>query len=158
MNQPTAFELWRSAHRAPYHFPMTEATWQASMYADVDSDGRSLFDRLHTKIEENGMIQYGTTAFGFDENGELSDAVHRNVIRDIAFPQGDIAYLRWIYIDGSCQHRGYGSRVMRALLAQLYAMGIRRFDTDTALDNLAAQGCYEKTGFRREGITRSYYR
>ena len=35
MNQPTAFELWRSAHRAPYHFPMTEATWQASMYADV---------------------------------------------------------------------------------------------------------------------------
>ena len=271
MNQPTAFELWRSAHRAPYHFPMTEATWQASMYADVDSDGRSLFDRLHTKIEENGMIQYGTTAFGFDENGELSDAVHHNVIRDIAFsqdkpeigqqlltaalqdlddgsrmyaffhyfgmsacarhgklhessahihrlllrngfsvehenvyysrhltqadtgsdalinwkplnagacrefaaiadgreigwgqvhflPQGDIAYLRWIYIDGSCQHRGYGSRVMRALLAQLYAMGIRRFDTDTALDNLAAQGCYEKTGFRREGITRSYYR
>ena len=85
---------------------MTEATWQTSMYADVDSDGRSLFNDLHTKFEEGGMIQYGITAFGFDENGELSDAVHHNVIRDIAFPQGDIAYLRWIYIDGSCQHRG----------------------------------------------------
>lgn len=72
-------------------------------------------------------------------------------------PQGNIAYLRWIFTDGNRQHQGIGTRVMEQLFAELYSMGIRRFDTDTALDNLPAQHYYEKTGFRNEGITRSYY-
>ena len=72
-------------------------------------------------------------------------------------PQGDIAYLRWIYIDESCQHRGLGTAAMKALFSTLYSVGIRRFDTDTALNNHVAQGYYEKTGFTNEGITRSYY-
>ena len=46
---------------------------------------------------------------------------------------------------------------MKQLFAELYQMGIRRFDTDTALSNTAAQGYYEKTGFTNAGITRSYY-
>jgi ribosomal protein S18 acetylase RimI-like enzyme len=73
-------------------------------------------------------------------------------------PQGDIAYLRWIYIDESCQHQSFGTQVMRSLFAQLYNMGIRRFDTDTARNNMIAQSYYEKNGFLNEGITRSYYR
>ena len=52
---------------------------------------------------------------------------------------------------------GIGTKVMYALFQTLYDMGIRRFDTDTALDNIAAQKYYEKCGFRNEGITRSYY-
>ena len=72
-------------------------------------------------------------------------------------PQGDIAYLRWIYIDEGCQHRGLGTAAMKALFFTLYTMGIRRFDTDTALNNHVAQGYYEKTGFTNEGITKSYY-
>jgi ribosomal protein S18 acetylase RimI-like enzyme len=47
---------------------------------------------------------------------------------------------------------------MRSLFAQLYNMGIRRFDTDTARNNTIAQSYYEKNGFINEGITRSYYR
>lgn len=271
MKNLTAFQLWHLTHQAPYHFPMDESTWDTSMQEDVDSDGRLLFDEIHTETVKHGMIQYGITAFGFDEAGGISDNVHYPVIRDLYFdpnhpeagqtllfkalrffrkndrifaffhyfgmsacarhgklhesqahihdlllengfsiehenvyyarrlteadtfgdaeihwkplnagscrefaaiadgqeigwgqvhflPQGDIAYLRWIYIDETLQHRGYGSRVMRSLFAQLYAMGIRRFDTDTARDNLVAQDYYEKTGFRNEGITRSYYR
>lgn len=50
-------------------------------------------------------------------------------------PQGEIAYLRWIYIDEKRQHAGLGTAVMRQLFAQLYQMGIRRFDTDTAINN-----------------------
>jgi ribosomal protein S18 acetylase RimI-like enzyme len=46
---------------------------------------------------------------------------------------------------------------MKQLFKQLYDMGIRQFDTDTALSNTAAQGYYEKTGFTNAGITRSYY-
>ena len=72
-------------------------------------------------------------------------------------PQGDIAYLRWIYVEEARQHRGVGSRVMEALFAELWARGIRRFDTDTARDNTAAQRFYEKMGFQNRGITRSYY-
>lgn len=72
-------------------------------------------------------------------------------------PQGDIAYLRWLCIDEKHQHQGFGSAVLRQLFGRLYQMGIRRFDTDTALSNTAAQSCYEKNGFSYEGITRSYY-
>lgn len=72
-------------------------------------------------------------------------------------PQGDTAYLRWIYVDDKKQHQGVGSAVMQTLFAELSQMGILRFDTDTALDNLAAQRYYEKTGFSNEGITRSYF-
>lgn len=271
MKNLTAFERWQTTHKAPYHFPMDEAIWDASMHEDVDSDGRLLFDEIHAEVAEHGMIQYGITAFGFDADGAISDKVHYAVIRDLYFdpdhpdagqkllqkalrffrkedkifaffhyfgmsacarhgklheseahihnlllengfsiehenvyysrdltaedatsdiviqwkplnaghcrefaaiangreigwgqvhflPQGHIAYLRWIYIDEKLQHRGYGSRVMRSLFAKLYAMGIRRFDTDTARDNLPAQGYYEKTGFTNRGITRSYYR
>lgn len=72
-------------------------------------------------------------------------------------PQGDIAYLRWIYVDGSKQHSGIGTAVMNALFAQLKKMGIHRLDTDTALSNEIAQHFYEKTGFENKGITRSYH-
>jgi ribosomal protein S18 acetylase RimI-like enzyme len=47
---------------------------------------------------------------------------------------------------------------MGALKQFLYGKGIVRFDTDTALDNHTAQRYYEKNGFTREGITRSYYK
>lgn len=267
----TLYEIWRSCHNSPYHFPVTEADWQNAMERDIDGDGRPLFAQLITESTAHGLIQYGQTAFGFDEEGELSEAVHHRVIRSLAFdpaypaegeallqkaldyfggeerihgffhyfgmstcgrhgklhrkdthvedvllrngfavehenvyyartltgqdrcekaiglkwkelsagacrefaasfdgqeigwgqvhflPQKDIAYLRWIYIDESKQHQGFGTAIMTALFEELFAMGIRRFDTDTALSNTAAQGYYEKTGFENCGITRSYY-
>lgn len=72
-------------------------------------------------------------------------------------PQGDIAYLRWIYIDEKKQHQGFGTAVMQSMFSDLFQMGIRRFDTDTALSNRIAQQYYEKNGFTNDGITRSYY-
>ena len=265
------FELWRQLHSAPHHLPMTEEIWKASMGSDVDSDGRQLFTELDTEDMGHAMVQYGYSAFGFDENDEISADIHYPIIRDLAFapayraeadallkkvleyfkgepriyaffhyfgmsacgrhgklhdsnrhvaqlleengfvvehenvyytrplteqdtgnakiqlhwrdrsagdcrefvadlegreicwgqvhflPQGDVAYLRWIFIDGQRQHMGLGTAVMKQLFAELYRLGIRRFDTDTALDNTAAQGYYEKTGFVNAGITRSYY-
>lgn len=72
-------------------------------------------------------------------------------------PQGDIAYLRWIYIDSSMTHKGFGTLCMQRLSEELYYNGIRRFDTDTADSNFIAQNYYSKLGFLNEGITRSYY-
>lgn len=272
-----AFDYWNGTHNAPYHFPMDGEQWYASMYEDVDSDGRKLFDKLEVRCGKaqdavSGIIVYGTTAFGFHDSGEISESVHHKVIRDLSFdpaspevgqalldgaledlsedgcvyaffhyfglsgyarhgklhesqghihdlllangftvehenvyyakelsgkdpedgriaihwkelnggncrefaassdgqefgwgqvhflPQGHIAYLRWIYIDEKRQHQGLGTTVMATLCAQLRKMGITRFDTDTALQNTAAQGYYEKTGFANRGITRSYYK
>ena len=265
----TAFEYWKSTHTAPYHFPAAEALWQQSIEDDTDGDGRKLFESLSLSMIPSGMIQYGKTAFGFDECGEISDNVHYPVIRDFVFdtheagqkllgeameylgtderiyaffhyfgmsccgrhgklhesqkhihdlllqngfvvehenvyyskvlgsdaassssisivwrdetagscrefaasldgqevcwgqvhflPQGDIAYLRWIFTDGARQHQGIGTKVMHRLFYNLYQKGIRRFDTDTAKDNLPARKYYEKCGFTNEGITRSYY-
>lgn len=265
------FELWKKLHQGPQHLPMEKDVWAQSMYEDVDSDGRKLFAQLHTDHTAHAMVQYGHSAFGFDENGEISNQIHYPIIRDLAFepefraegekmlqkalqhftgegriyaffhyfgmsscgrhgklhesdrhissllesngfivehenvyytrhltesdvgdgriellwkersagncrefaaslegqeicwgqvhflPQVDAAYLRWIFLDSSRQHTGFGTAVMQQLFKELYARGIRRFDTDTALDNAAAQGYYEKTGFTNAGITRSYY-
>jgi len=262
------YEYWCRTHTSPFHFPVTREVWDQSMNQDTDSQGRRLFDSLETVAIPGGLIQYGITAIGFDENGEITDQVHYPVIRDLCFdspevgqnllnraladfgetgriyaffhyfgmsccarhgklhesqdrihdlllkngfvvehenvyfskvldmagpeegvvvlwkaetpghcrefaasvndrevcwgevhflPQGDVAYLRWIFTDSSKQHQGIGKKVMLALFTELFHMGIRRFDTDTALDNTVAQNYYKKCGFSNEGITRSYY-
>lgn len=71
--------------------------------------------------------------------------------------QKNIAYLRWIYINEELCGKGIGSKCMSVLKNHLYHIGIRRFDTDTAVSNIIAQHYYEKNHFVKEGITRSYY-
>lgn len=77
---------------------------------------------------------------------------------EVHFPGENTAYLRWIYVNDPLTGRGIGSKCMAALKQWLTQRGITRFDTDTALSNTAAQHFYEKNGFTREGITRSFYR
>lgn len=72
--------------------------------------------------------------------------------------KSNIVYLRWIYIDEKLQNQGMGSKCMNRLKHALVQRGFYKLDTDTAVDNLIAQRYYEKNGFSREGITRSYYR
>lgn len=75
----------------------------------------------------------------------------------VHYINGTTAYLRWIYVNGDITGKGIGTKCMVALKGFLYAKGVERFDTDTALDNRVAQHYYEKNGFIREGITRSYH-
>ena len=77
---------------------------------------------------------------------------------EIHFIDNKTAYLRWIYVNENITGKGIGTKCMNGLKQWLSKKGITRFDTDTALSNLVAQHYYEKTGFVREGITRSYYR
>lgn len=72
--------------------------------------------------------------------------------------QKDIAYLRWIFVDKEMCGKGIGSKCMTALKHDLFHMGIRSFDTDTAITNTVAQHFYEKNNFVRQGLTRSYYK
>jgi len=77
---------------------------------------------------------------------------------EVHFVNETVAYLRWIYVNGPMTKQGIGTKCMRALQQWLRAKGCTRLDTDTADSNEIAQHFYEKTGFYREGITRSFYR
>ncbi len=68
-----------------------------------------------------------------------------------------VAFLRWIYVNDEVQNKGVGSKCMTALKKWLHEKGVTRLDTDTALDNHRAQHYYEKNGFSRKGITRSFF-
>lgn len=77
---------------------------------------------------------------------------------ELHFPDSKTAYLRWIYVNEPLTGKGIGTLCLNALKHWLYQKGITRFDTDTARANTIAQHFYEKNGFAREGITRSYCR
>lgn len=74
----------------PYHYEVDFDTWEKSYLYDVDGDGRTLFSDLTTvgaylDDKLTGFIQYGKAAFGFDDHGEISDAVSYPVIRNFNF-------------------------------------------------------------------------
>ena len=76
----------------PYNYEVEFNTWEKSYLYDIDGEGRSLFLDLTTVgayfgSKLVGFIQYGRTAFGFDENGELSDEVSYSVIRNFYFDE-----------------------------------------------------------------------
>lgn len=78
--------------RFPYHYETDYATWEKSYLNDTDGEGRTLFLDLITvgaylDKELVGFIQYGRTAFGFDEKGEISDTVSYSVIRNFYFDE-----------------------------------------------------------------------
>lgn len=77
---------------------------------------------------------------------------------EIHFVDDQTAYLRWIYVNEAITGRGIGTKCMNTVKYWLFQRGFTRFDTDTALSNSVAQHYYEKNGFIREGITRSFYR
>lgn len=74
----------------------------------------------------------------------------------VYLPQGEICYLKWIYIYDTEQGKGYASAALLTIFSELYSKGLRRLDTDTADGNLIAQKLYEKVGFTDMGRTRSY--
>lgn len=74
--------------QTPYFFPVDFDAWKTSFTADTDGEGRTLFRELTVKAAFEGetlvgFIQYGRTAIGFDQNGEVSGAVSYPVIRNL---------------------------------------------------------------------------
>jgi GNAT superfamily N-acetyltransferase len=76
----------------PYHYEVEYDLWEKSYLHDVDGEGRTLFHNLTTMGAYNdgkliGFIQYGRTAFGFNEKGEISDAISCSVIRNFYYEE-----------------------------------------------------------------------
>ena len=82
----------------PCFFPTDYQVWENSFLKDVDGEGRTLFKELSVKgaYEDNrliGFVQYGKTAFGFAENGEVSTDVSCCIIRNLYFCREDAGQL-----------------------------------------------------------------
>ncbi len=79
----------------PYFFSVDFEGWQKSFTEDIDGEGRILFKELNTKViydndELVGFIQYGKTAFGFADNGEISSDISYPIIRNLYFNKDKI--------------------------------------------------------------------
>lgn len=114
--------------------------------------------RLAPAKQDPGVrIAWGEASPGGVREGAFSvDGVCVGECEVHELPEQGAAYLRWLGIAADRRDRGLGTRCLRALMAELAARGFARLDTDTALGNARAQHVYEKTGFARMGVTRSY--
>lgn len=82
--------IFQRSFKTPYFFDVSFENWKKSFESDIDGEGRVLFKELYVKTvydkdEILGFVQYGKTAFGFDNNGEVSSAVSYSVIRNLYF-------------------------------------------------------------------------
>ena len=78
--------------KTPYFHKVDFEIWQNSFENDIDGNGRVLFKELTLKaVYDNaeliGFIQYGKTAFGFDDNGEISHKISYPIIRNLYFKE-----------------------------------------------------------------------
>lgn len=77
---------------SPYFFSVDYASWEKSFTNDIDGEGRTLFKELFVKgaydnDELVGFVQYGQTAFGFNDRGEISSDISYCVIRNLYFDE-----------------------------------------------------------------------
>lgn len=123
----------------PYRYETEYSLWEQSFLRDVDGEGRTLFRNLGTigafqDGKMTGFIQYGRSAIGFDENGEISDTLSYAVIRNF-------------YYDETCPEAG------QALLNK----ALRRLkDSNTgtvyAFFHYFGMSCYARHGKLFEGL------
>ena len=91
---------------------------------------------IEADVEVVGAIQYG----------EEDDPMYRHASIDI-------------FLSTSRHGRGLGAEAIRLLARHLFEeRGHHRLTIDPAADNVAAIRAYERVGFRRVGIMRSYER
>lgn len=119
------------------------------------------FSRLLT---ENDADYSGTATIGFGKTNPkgvcefsieaCSEKIGAGEL--VYLPQGGICYLKWVFVFEQFKRKGYAASALRELFKKLYEKGIRRIDTDTADNNEAARGLYNKLGFTDMGRTRSY--
>jgi len=95
------------------------------------------------------------TVFVLDVDGEIAGAIQFYEETDPHYRHASID----VYLATAFQGRGLGSAALCELAAYLVDVrGHHRLTIDPAVDNAAAIASYEKVGFRRVGVMRSYER
>jgi ribosomal-protein-alanine N-acetyltransferase len=73
-----------------------------------------------------------------------------------AYPP-DESYVQTIAVAPTHQGHGLGTRLLTALIDESARRGCRRLDLEVRADNPTAIALYERHGFTRVGLRRSYY-
>ena len=86
---------FQNSFKTPYFFEVDFEDWKKSFESDIDGEGRKLFKELNVKAvyDEDalvGFVQYGKSAFGFADNGEISDKISYQIIRNLYFKEGRV--------------------------------------------------------------------
>jgi aminoglycoside 6'-N-acetyltransferase len=107
---------------------------------------RGEIERQFVGDEKVFVIEVGSEVIGAIQYGEEDDPMYRHANIDI-------------FVTTARHRQGFGSEAIRVLARYLIAeRGHHRLTIDPALDNQAAIRAYEKVGFRRVGVMRSYER
>jgi ribosomal-protein-alanine N-acetyltransferase len=69
----------------------------------------------------------------------------------------DEMHINNLAVHPDCRQRGLGRRLLAAVLAAAYGMGVRRATLEVRRSNLAAQRLYAAAGFRVVGVREGYY-
>jgi RimJ/RimL family protein N-acetyltransferase len=110
-------------------------------------------DLAELRAKARGTSEEG--GFAIEHSGELVGLIQYYEENEPDFRHASID----IFIGDEHQGRGLGTDAVRTLARYLVDVrGHHRLTIDPAVDNIAAIRCYEKVGFRRAGIMRSYWR
>lgn len=128
---------------------------------DVDAasmrelDAVAALDRANSPVLRSAdryrhLIRDGGVVLGIALTGEIVGFAALSVVLDEAT-------LLNIVVDGSARRRGYGQRLLQAVLARSRKMGARRILLEAREGNRAALALYRSVGFRRDAVRRGYY-
>jgi len=110
---------------------------------------------MRRRIANSGRLVGGWLDLAIDAEGSLVGEIDaRHPPR--AMPPG-VFELGIALFDEEVRGRGYGTEAIALLTAHLFAeLGAERVQASTAVDNSAMRRVFEKLGFAKEGVMRSY--
>jgi RimJ/RimL family protein N-acetyltransferase len=116
---------------------------------------RGTRERMRRRIANSGRLVGGWLDLAIDADGSLVGEIDaRHPPR--AMPPG-VFELGIALFDEEVRGQGYGTEAIALLTAHLFAeLGAERVQASTAVDNSAMRRVFEKLGFAKEGVMRSY--
>jgi len=116
---------------------------------------RGARERMRRRIANSGRLVGGWLDLAIDADGSLVGEIDaRHPPR--AMPPG-VFELGIALFDEEVRGRGYGTEAIALLTGHLFAeLGAERVQASTAVDNSAMRRVFEKLGFAKEGVMRSY--
>ena len=136
--------------KTPYFFQVDFDTWKKSFEDDIDGEGRELFRELNVKaVYDNdellGFVQYGKTAFGFADNGEISSDISYPIIRNLYFEE-DRVDAGELLLAQAMQNLGADNRVyafFHYFGMSCFARHGKLFENNTHIDALLLKNGFE---------------
>ena len=136
--------------KTPYFFDVEFEDWKKSFADDIDGEGRKLFKELFVKAVYDekvllGFVQYGKTAFGFDDKGEISSEISYPVIRNLYFKE-DRADAGELLINEAMQNFGSDKQVyafFHYFGMTCFARHGKLFENNAQIDSLLKDNGFE---------------